>query len=175
VGLLVTDEGRSGSVLETGEDGTATRFIAAGLYEVDVFRAAKGFYVKSIRSGEREVLVDGLEALPSGSVRLDVVLAGDPGRVQGSIGEAVAGATVVLIPETRGRIDRYQTAITDQYGRFTFAEVPPGTYKAFAWEDVKEGDWFDADVLKRYESQAVELKLDPRATKSLDLKIARDK
>jgi hypothetical protein len=175
VTLFITTDGRNGAMFETEADGRATRTLNPGVFDVEVFRGLMGYYVKSMRSGERDVLADRLDVPPSGSIPLDIVLAADGGKVEGGVGEPLAGATVVLVPEVRTRVDRYQTAPTDQYGRFTFTAVPPGAYKAFAWDDVKEDDWFDPDFLKLYESQGVELKVEPRATKSLDLKIARDK
>jgi hypothetical protein len=176
IGLFIAAGGRrGGDWFLTEADGRATRTLNPGVFDVEVFRGLMGYYVKSMRSGERDVLADRLDVPPSGSIPLDIVLAADGGKVEGGVGEPLAGATVVLVPEVRTRVDRYQTAPTDQYGRFTFTAVPPGAYKAFAWDDVKEDDWFDPDFLKLYESQGVELKVEPRATKSLDLKIARDK
>lgn len=85
----------------------------------------------------------------------------------------MAGIQVVLIPNQRDRRDRYRTATSDQDGRFTIRNIPPGDYKVFAWEDLEPNSYRDPEVLRRYEalgkpvtigespSQAIQLKMIP--------------
>lgn len=64
--------------------------------------------------------------------------------------------TVVLVPQEKERRDReafYQTAISDQSGRFTFKTVVPGEYRVYAWEETQRGAWMDPDFMKPLESR----------------------
>jgi hypothetical protein len=63
---------------------------------------------------------------------------------------------VVLVPQEKERRDReafYQTATTDQAGRFTFKSLVPGEYRVYAWEEAEYGAWMDPDFMKPLESR----------------------
>ena len=119
--------------------------------------APGGWFLKSARVGDQDVLLRGLDLTASGPVTVDVVVSAESGNVDGVIVDAdekpVPAATVVLVPESALRV-RFQSAATDQNGRYHFQAVAPGDYKIFAWEDVDFGSWFDPEFLKRYETSA---------------------
>ena len=50
-------------------------------------------------------------------------------------------------------MDLVRTTISDQDGRVTMPNVPPGEYKLFSWESIDNGAFFDPEVLKRFEQQ----------------------
>ena len=112
-----------------------------------------------MRSGEIDVLVDGLAVPSTGVVPVEIVTALASGVVDGNVLDhdehPVVGATVVLVPEPnlRARADRFRKSTTDQYGQFELRSVPPGDYKLFAWEDVDDAAWLDPEFLKKYEKQ----------------------
>jgi hypothetical protein len=97
-----------------------------------------GFYLKSVRSGENDVLAEGLTVPPSGTVQVEILVASDTGRVACTVahkdGRPASGATVVLLPEARlrGRRERSKTGTTDQYGKLELKSVPPNAYRLFA-------------------------------------------
>lgn len=119
----------------------------------------EGFYVKSIRSGDNDVLASGLDLTSSGSVPVEVVLSPRAGEVTGIVQnsktqQSAPAATVVLIPKEDNRRDQqtyYKTATTDQTGSFTLKSVAPGEYKAYAWEDIDAGAYLDPDFVKPFE------------------------
>ena len=43
--------------------------------------------------------------------------------------------------------------MTDSSGHPGSERVPPGEYKVFAWSEVDNGGWFDADFMKQYENR----------------------
>ena len=59
--------------------------------------------------------------------------------------EPSINTTFVLVPsqELRFRNDLYRTGATDTTGHLHLDGVPPGDYKAFAWEEVENGAWQD--------------------------------
>ena len=50
-------------------------------------------------------------------------------------------------------MDLVRTTISDQDGRVTMPNVPPGEYELFSWESIDNGAFFDPEVLKRFEQQ----------------------
>jgi hypothetical protein len=121
-----------------------------------------GYYVKSARSSDTDVLANGLDLVNGAPGNLDVVLSPNSGQATGTVQnpktqQPMPGATVVLIPTERERIDQqpyYKTATTDQSGTFTLKTVIPGEYKAYAWDDIEPGAYFDPDFMKAFEGKA---------------------
>jgi hypothetical protein len=82
-------------------------------------------------------------------------------------------ATVVLLPADPSR--RFpatvRRGVSDETGHIALKDVPPGGYLAFAWEEVEEGVWFDADFVKAAQSQAVKVQVGPKANEEIQLKL----
>ncbi len=53
---------------------------------------------------------------------------------------------------------------------FSFSNVQPGEYKAYAWLGVEPGAPQSADFRKPYEGRAVAVKVDANGRQTLDLK-----
>ncbi|HXP87350.1 MAG TPA: carboxypeptidase-like regulatory domain-containing protein [Bryobacteraceae bacterium] len=121
----------------------------------------EGYYAKSIRSGDTDVLTNGLDLVSGAPGNLDVVLSPNAGQATGTVQnpktqQPMPGATVVLIPterERNGQQTYYKTATTDQSGSFTLKSIVPGEYKAYAWEDIETGAYFDPDFMKAVEGK----------------------
>jgi hypothetical protein len=58
---------------------------------------------------------------------------------------------------------------TESDGRFRMGGLIPGAYKVYAWEDIQEGEQYDPDLLKKYESSAKSVRLAERAQEVVDL------
>ena len=135
--------------------------VGADRYTVSVNGLPEGFYVKSVRSANLDVLAGGLEVAAGSPAPLDVVLSPNAGQVTGTVldpktQKAAAMMMVVLVPQEKERRDReafYQTATTDFSGQFTFKSVTPGEYRVYAWEEAEYGAWMDPDFLKPLESR----------------------
>jgi hypothetical protein len=114
-------------------------------------------FVRSIRFGSTEVLTDGLRLATSNpDQRLQIVLA-TGGKLAGVVtnerNEPMANVKVAMIPDFayRQREDLYKSAVTDASGNFKMQGIAPGDYRVFAWEDIADGAWQDADVLRNVE------------------------
>jgi len=122
-------------------------------------------YVKSARLAGINVLDEGLRIDRPLEGRLEVVIAGNPGKISGAAAGAdrqpLAGATVVLAPDQRQRHDLYRSVSTDPAGRFGFENIPPGRYKLFAWEDVEAHSWLDSTFMSVFEDRGVAVAVDP--------------
>jgi hypothetical protein len=87
---------------------------------------------------------------------LQVQIGFAPGRVEAVVldrGKPRQGVPTVLIPQIRNRYEFYRELNSDAEGRVAFADVPPGDYKLFAWEDAERGRWFDPQFLQQYEER----------------------
>jgi hypothetical protein len=133
--------------------------VTASRYEPPAWRALQNAYVKSIRLGNADVLNAGLRLDRAPSASLEVVIATNPGALEGQLlrngREPVADALVLLIPDNRRRNELYRTTTTDPAGRFLFNRVPPGDYKVFSWAEVEDGAWHDAEFMKGFESRGL--------------------
>jgi len=118
-------------------------------------------YIKEARYGNSEALSNGLRIDGTAPQPLEIVLAADGGGLNGRILEGKA-SRVLIVPEQRHRQDLYFAVSASSTGRFQFANIPPGRYKVFAWQNPAEGAWTDPDYLERFESQgtAVEIPSD---------------
>jgi hypothetical protein len=69
--------------------------------------------------------------------------------------EALSNAKVALVPNLgyRNREDLYRNAVTDSSGKFKLQGIPPGDYRVFAWAEIADGAWQDADILREVESR----------------------
>jgi hypothetical protein len=166
---LVLQPAESGGMLfgpaptqQVKEDGSfQLEDVGADRYTVSLYGLPEGFYVKSVRSANLDVLAGGLDVAAGAPAPLDVVLSPNAGRVTGTVldpktQKAAAMVMVVMVPQEKERRDReafYQTATTDFSGQFTFKSVTPGEYRAYAWEDAEYGAWMDPDFLKPLESR----------------------
>jgi protocatechuate 3,4-dioxygenase beta subunit len=176
--FMVTTDGRRGYYLDaTGKAIFGSyQSIAPDHYQVRVERISAGFYVKSIRAADTDILADGLTVAPGTSLELDIVLASDGGRVEGTVADssdhASAGATVLLVPDSRTRADLYRTVTADQYGHYEFTAVPPGGYKLFAWDDIEPGIWFDPAFLADRKKEGADVTIRAQQQETVKVRLA---
>jgi hypothetical protein len=149
----------AGAQAQVNDDGTfVLKDVSAMSYRLTVNGISNGGYVVGGRYGNADAFGELIQVETDRNIPLSVQLGFSAGSVKGIVDDSrnqpFQAATCVLIPASRGRIDLYKTATSDQNGEFTFASVPPGEYKLIAWEDVPSGAWLDQSFLKRYEGQA---------------------
>jgi len=116
-------------------------------------------FVKSIRYGNADALNDGLRLESyNPDQRLQIVLA-TGGKLEGAVmndrNDPMSNAKVALVPDFayRNRDDLYRSAVTDAAGKFTISGIPAGDYRVFAWDDIVDGAWEDAEILRNVESR----------------------
>ena len=85
-----------------------------------------------------------------------------------------ANAIVVAVPEEKYRKlpYRFASGSTDQFGHFLLRGLAPGSYMLYAWRDVEDDVWRDADFLKSQEANGTSVKVDEGSTQRIDLKLS---
>ena len=161
------------------EDGAFTLSnVTMDHFNITVYGLPDGFYVKSIRKGDDDVLASGLDVSKGPTGAIDIVLSPKAGQVEGSVQndkqQPATGATVVLIPQEKERADQmayYKTVTSDQYGRFAIKSVDPGEYKVYAWEDLEAGAYMDPDFMKPFDGRGESVTIRESSKESLQLNL----
>jgi hypothetical protein len=162
-----------GTRLSVRQDNFMLPIAVAADYRVTVAPPANT-YVQSIRFGGQDVLRDGLHIDGATSETLEIVVSPNSGRLEGNVSldrQKFANATVVVVPSAslRQQTSLYQTTQTNAEGHFTFENIPPGSYKVFAWEDVESLAWFDAEFMRSSESRGTEILIRESAKENIEL------
>jgi hypothetical protein len=143
-------------------DGSFTAFVSADIYNLEISELPEDSYVESVRVADQDAsdrILD-LSKIVGSGVRMEITLNSNGGRLDGTVEnenhQAVAGATVVLVPVTNDRkqLFLFRAVNTNRNGRFTLRGIVPGDYKLLAWEDAEPGAWQDPDFLSTYEDRA---------------------
>jgi hypothetical protein len=109
---------------------------------------------------------------------MEITVTAKTGKVDGNVlseQQRVPNATVVLMPALalRQQTNLYQNVQANTDGHFIFETIPPGSYKIFAWDDVPDRAWFDAEFMRNFESQGREITIREGATQALDIALIR--
>ena len=136
------------------------------------------FYIKSARLAEQDATLKPL-SIRSGyaGATLELLLSPYGGHLAGTVmddsHQPVPGATVVLVPDAEKRSipQLYKVAETDQDGRYDLRGVPPGGYKAFAWNNIEDGAYEDPAVLAPFESMGKTVNVEEKSQNNLDLNV----
>jgi hypothetical protein len=156
---------------QVADDGTFTlQNVSPMEYRVRVAGLPSGAYVMAGRIGTDDAVNRPFTINGDQQVALQLQIGFSAGKVTGTVvdskGDPYQGALATLIPDEarRLRTDVYFSVPTDQNGRFSFSNVPPGSYKLFAWEDIPGGAYQDPDYIQRFEDRGQILKVDAGAS-----------
>jgi hypothetical protein len=141
--------------------------------------AWQGAYVKSMRMGDVDILNGGLRLERQPDAPLDIVIAANPGTLDGQVlnevRQPIAGAYVTLFANNPAdrlyRTDMYKVTGTDNQGRFQLPGLRPGDYRVFAWENIERGTWIDSTFLRLNEERGVTIHIDEGQVQTATLPI----
>jgi len=158
-------------------DGSFTlQSVPIGTYRVSLLPAMQNGYLKSVKLGIAEGIQSGitLQGPPEGL--LQIVVSARPGTIEGRIfserKEPLANATVVLVPESSLRTtptDLYKNVTTSPTGEFKLQGLTPGNYKLFAWQEVENGSWLNAEFMRENEDRGRAVVVSEGSSERIDL------
>lgn len=155
---------------------TVLEGVNAGDFRVVVSPIPRTGYLKSIRWGNIDVLKDGLHINGPTRNALEIVVSGNGGTMDGTILDGITrqpfpNATVALLPTIlqRQRLDLFKTTSSGNDGKFHIEGIAPGEYKVFAWEAIQQGDWYDPDAMRDYESRGVTAQIEEGKSKTVEV------
>jgi hypothetical protein len=167
--------GPAGSNGVIGADGSfRLAGVGTGDYRLNIVGLPKGTYIQTAQLEQENVLTTGIRVDGSAVGPVLIRLGSDPGRVEGAAVDErlqpVSNAVVVLVPDTALRRQKhlFKAAATDLLGHFTIEDVPPGSYKLFAWDHVPEGAWENDTFMKTVESRGRTINVSAKATATFD-------
>lgn len=162
------------------DDGTfAIENIAPGKYFVQA-NAPRGTYLKSLRFGNQESAGKAID-LSSGSGEIALVFSYAGAEVDGTVqfpqnssssSTATPDASVALIPEQLtedGSGARMGNAASG--GTFSLKSVPPGRYKAYAFEKLDYGTLQNQDLVRELASRGVDVEVKENDRKQIQLNL----
>jgi hypothetical protein len=139
-------------------------------------RSAPGYYVKSIRLGDQDLLHERLRLQGQPQDVLTIVIGTRPAVLQGRVlddrQQPSTGSTVVLVHDDELRYhvqERFTTS--DASGRFEFENLAPGNYKVFAWTTVDRGAWNDPEFMRDVEGFGVPSKAEEGGRNLLEVRL----
>jgi hypothetical protein len=150
--------------------------VTPAAYDLTLSLSPAGTYLRSVMFNGREALGQVLDCSAITSGTLGIVLGTDGGKVEARVSrddKPAPNATVVLVPADPSR--RFpatvRQGVSDETGHIALNDVPPGDYLAFAWEEVEDGVWFDADFVKAAQGHAVKVQVGPKGNEEIQLKL----
>ena len=150
---------------------------APGTYRITLAGLPRNTYVKSAQIGGVDVMNDGLRLDREPGGQLDIVLGSTPGTLDVTALDdrlmPVSGVTVVLIPDAaqQKRYDLYRNANSDASGKLHLDGVAPGNYKVFAWEDIENSAWTDAEFMRSYEGRGTTVRIGDGSRSTVEAKV----
>jgi protocatechuate 3,4-dioxygenase beta subunit len=147
----------------------------SGNYRIVVGPPLQNAYLKAIRFEDRDVLETGLLLDRAPSNPATIVISANAAVVTGTVmndkQQPVPNAVVALVPERdrRSNTQLFKNATTDRTGQFRIQAITPGNYKLFAWQDVENGAWQNAEFLSMYEERGTPLEIAEGETKTVSL------
>ena len=145
--------------------------VQPGRYTIFPVGYVAGYYVESVKLGDRDVMAHPLE-LTDGAIPFRVIYRPNAGRVRGNV-EKGSKIAVALVPQDEALLDgQYiRTATCDVAGRFEVGSLKPGEYYAFAFDRLDRDALEDVTFVRNLRSAAVPVHVEAGKAADVDLKV----
>jgi hypothetical protein len=154
-----------------GQDGGfAVSYVPPGRFRIGaVTGLPPAFYIEDVRQNGNSVFDSGFDVGSQPVDPIEIVIALGAGVIEGVIqkgpGNPSSKATVALTPTSSRLQNRalYQSAVTDEKGRYTLRGVTPGDYKLYAWESIPANAYQNTGFLAKYDGRGQDVHIVPNA------------
>jgi len=167
--LMTITPGSIGGAFTTSKpDGTfLIESIGADKFRLAVYNPPPGTWLKGIRAGNHDILEHGIDTTAGPPGPIEIILSTGVGQITGAVQNSrqdpAPGAIITLIPETVTEYleEKSRTVTADQAGQFTIANLPPGDYRLYAWEDLEPGAYTDPELRKSVDGLSKKVTVKP--------------
>ena len=184
--MQAADMGGFGFVppINVAEDGTfSVAEVSPEKYRLVVSPGAAA-YVKAVNVGGQDVKDTGLDLSNGGGGAIEVILSTKVAKLDGVVEKQkqddAPGSALIAKVGPAGELTLLSTtggqsslAQVDSTGKFSVANLPPGEYKIFAFEEVDMATASDPDFLLKFADRGVNVKIGEGESKSVTLKQVR--
>jgi protocatechuate 3,4-dioxygenase beta subunit len=175
--VIVNLEARLSKLTASGapsEDGNLLlNNIVPEIYELNVI-VPDGYYLKSAKCGEADVLRSGLDLSHGANGPLELEIGADGGRIEGSVtdgeGRPIDGARVALIEDVRSGPSREKVTVTDAKGAFSIRGIAPGDYKLYTSRNLEVSALHDPVYVRQVGPQAKFVSIHEHGVEHLQVK-----
>jgi hypothetical protein len=145
--------------------------IYPGRYRIVPLGIRSGFYVESVKLGDRDVLGEAVDLVEGGPPLRVIYRSGAP-RVRVHV-EKGAGACVAIVPQNEALVNEQfiREATADKDGRSEIGSLRPGDYYAFAFDRLDMGSLQDPAFLRTLIPSAVKVHVEKGEAATVDLKV----
>jgi hypothetical protein len=165
----------TGSVAAHTKAGCIGGQFSPGFYRLSMHRMPPDAYIVSARSGDLNVLADGIRI--DRHTQLDILLS-TPGSVIDGIvtddrGEPLSAAVIALVPDAplRNALPLYRSDIASYDGSFELRGIAPGSYRLIAWNDLPGAAYLNTAFMKTYEDKGIPIRIDAARHLTMDVKV----
>lgn len=146
--------------------------LPAGIWDIGVNPLPRGAYIKSMRLGKQDVLLEEMIIDANSKGPLDIVVSTAAPKVEGTV-EPAGPATVLAAPTGKlaGIFSFYAMAQADEKGHFTITGLNPGAYRTYAFRELDDEAWQDPKFLLPFEAQSQSVELKEGATETVKLTV----
>lgn len=151
--------------------------IPPDVYRLDPFGSPFTLYVKSVRSGERDLTRSGIDLNSAGPITtLEVVLGNKPGAIECMVKEddkPSVGRFVSAVPMENEMFAMHgqKSGYTGPDGVARLTGLAPGNYMVFAWDEPVTDAILDRDFLKQNQKAGVRVTVSEGAVERVEAKL----
>ncbi len=152
--------------------------LVPGIYRLQINPMPRGgaTYIKAARLAGVDILANGMRVDSEPRGPLEIILGSTPGSLDVTTLDEKqmpeAAVRVVLVPDANpAKRYMFKDGTSDATGKFHWDNLAPGDYKVYAWEDVENGAWTDADFMKAYEGRGTQVHIDERGRANATVRV----
>lgn len=157
-------------VWSKGMDSFTINELTPGSYRLDISPNGP-YYLKSATLAGRDISKEEIPISQSAGP-VEVVLSDDTGSVGGQVEDSdakPASCWVMLLPADERALRQPRNFMSGADGRFTVANIAPGEYKVYAWDDWQQVEYANPDWMQR-NSSPVSVTVEPGQTAQVKLR-----